>query len=97
MAGSDLKFGPVATLPETTAFAPGALFGASGDWIGWTGTDTAHHLYLEETSSYPSFPNPKTVLPELALGGPALAFNNGNQIAWTGTDAQHHLNVAKFA
>jgi hypothetical protein len=97
VAGGDLKFGLVATLGEqTSAYGPGALFRDSGDWISWTGMDAAHHLNVVETKSYPTFPNPKTVLPELALGGPALAFNNGNQIAWTGTDAQHHLNIAKF-
>lgn len=98
VAGSDLKFGQVATLTgETSAYGPGALFRDSGDWISWTGTDVAHHLNLEATTSYPGFSNAKTVLPELALGGPALAFNVAHQIAWTGTDTLHHLNVATFA
>lgn len=90
-------------LPETSAFAPHTTSftseGGPGDWIGWTGTDSGHHLNLQWTTSFPQFPNPagtKTTLGETALGGPALAFNAGPQIAWTGTDAARHLNIAKF-
>lgn len=98
---TDLKFGSIATLTgQTSAFAPDAFFNVAVQgppvWISWTGTDAAHHLNLEQTTTYPNFPNTKTILDELALGGPALAFNAGNQIAWTGTDASHHLNIAKF-
>lgn len=94
-----------AGLPEASAFAPDTVntnfFGEANprDWIGWTGTDPAHHLNLQWTLTFPQFVNPaatKTVLSDTALGGPALAFNFGAQIAWTGTDAAHHLNVAKF-
>lgn len=95
-----------ASLPETSAFAPDTsslepFIGVSNrEWIGWTGTDAAHHLNLQWTTTFPTFTNPagtKTVLGETALGGPALAFNAGEQIAWTGTDSAHHLNIAKFA
>jgi len=96
----DLDF-TVAALPEASAFAPDTTIHLEYQngpiWIGWTGTDPAHHLNLESTTTYPSFPNPKTILSDTAFGGPALAINAGNQIAWTGTDAAHHLNVAKFA
>ncbi len=94
-----------AGLPETSAFAPGADFFApyvspTGlDWIGWTGTDAAHHLNLQ-WGHLLGFTNPietKTTLGETALGGPALAYNAGELVAWTGTDSAHHLNVARFA
>lgn len=97
VAGGDLRFRLAATLPEATAFAPSMLFRTSGDWIAWTGLDSAHRLNLEATTTFPSFPNPKTILGDTAFGGPALGINGGNQIAWTGTDPAHHLNVAKFA
>ena len=98
----DLDFRPdrVAALPETSAFAPDTLLHIEVQngpmWIGWTGTDAAHHLNLESTTTYPDFPGPETVLGDTAFGGPALAINAGNQLAWTGTDAAHHLNIAKF-
>ena len=97
VAGGDLKFTLVATLPEATAFAPDMLFRTSGDWIAWTGLDAAHHLNLQSTTTFPSFPNPTTILGDTAFGGPALGQNGGNQLAWTGTDPAHHLNVALFA
>jgi hypothetical protein len=97
-------------LPETSAFAPQTVnitfFPDNGrppgpaDWIGWTGTDPAHHLNLQSTTTFPTFTNPagtKTTLGETAFGGPALAFNFEGQIAWTGTDPAHHLNIATFA
>lgn len=97
----DLIFRSIATLPEATAFAPDTLFHIEFQngpiWIGWTGMDASHHLNVESTTTFPSFPNPKTILGDTALGGPALAINDGNQIAWTGTDPGHHLNIAKFA
>ena len=93
-----------AGLPQTSAFAPGADFfapyvSATGkDWIGWTGTDSAHHLNLQWSHAL-DFPNPaatKTILGETALGGPALAYFAGEQVAWTGTDSAHHLNIARY-
>ena len=94
------------SLPETSASAPDTsslepFIGISNrEWIGWTGTDGAHHLNVQWTTTFPQFTNPagtKTVLDETALGGPALDYNAGEVIAWTGTDAAHHLNVAKYA
>jgi hypothetical protein len=88
-------------LPELSASAPDTLFlgpfvGAGNKlWIGWTGTDVAHTLNLEWTTT--AFPGTKTILADTALGGPALSYNHGNQIAWTGTDPLHHLNIARFA
>jgi hypothetical protein len=88
---------------ETSAAAPdafvlGPFLGlGSQEWIGWTGTDPAHHLNL-----FPFAGNPaptKTILSDTAIDGPALSFNtaaNANLLAWTGTDAAHHLNVATF-
>jgi hypothetical protein len=88
---------------ETSAAAPdafvlGPFLGlGSQQWIGWTGTDPAHHLNL-----FPFAGNPaptKTILSDTAIGGPALSFNtalNENLLAWTGTDAAHHLNVLGF-
>jgi len=82
------------TSPRGTAGATGP-----GDWIGWTGTDPAHHLNLQSTTTFPTFTDPagtKTVLDDTALGGHAVAFNVDGQIAWTGTDSAHHLNIATF-
>lgn len=84
--------------PETSSLEP--YIGVSGrEWIGWTGTDPAHHLNLQWTTTFPEFTNAastKTVLGELAIGGPALGYNAGEQIAWTGADPAHHLNIAKY-
>lgn len=94
-----------ASLPETSAFAPDTsslepFIGVSNrEWIGWTGTDAAHHLNLQSTTTFPQFTNPastKTTLADTAFGGPALDFNADEQIAWTGTDSAHHLNIAKY-
>ena len=104
----DLQFGLVATLPQTSAFAPDTLFISAVQgppvWISWTGTDAAHHLNLQFTTTYPAFPNAKTVLSDTAFGGPALALEQVAmavpvafpQLAWTGTDSAHHLNIAKI-
>ncbi|HZC06708.1 MAG TPA: glycoside hydrolase family 3 N-terminal domain-containing protein [Ktedonobacterales bacterium] len=94
-----------AGLPEMSAFAPQTaslepFISTSGrEWIGWTGTDALHHLNVQWTTTFPQFTNiasTKTVLNEMALGGPSLAYNGGEQIAWTGTDPAHHLNIAKY-
>lgn len=97
--GTDAPTLSVSSLQEFSAFAPqtewmGRVYGSGRQWIGWTGTDTAHHLNLQWTFSAPAT---KTVLSELALGGPALAFHAQEQLAWTGTDSAHHLNIATFA
>lgn len=90
-------------LPQLSSFGPAYLQfhteGGPEDWIAWTGTDSLHHLNVEWTTRYPQWPDPastKTVLPELALGGPGLGFGQGLLIAWTGTDSLHHLNVARL-
>jgi hypothetical protein len=100
-----------AGLPETSDSAPQTVnitfFPAApgpGDWIGWTGTDPAHHLNLQSTTTFPTFADPtfadpagtKTILDDTALSGPAVGFNFDGQIAWTGTDSAHHLNIATF-
>jgi hypothetical protein len=84
--------------PETSAFAPQfvQMDGSSSGCIAWTGTDAAHHLNVECTTQFPTFPNPKTVLPETAFGAPGLSAFNGVEIAWTGTDRAHHLNIAQL-
>jgi hypothetical protein len=88
---------------QTSAAAPdayllGPFFGQGNQqWIGWTGTDAAHHLNLFPIAGNPS--PTVTILGDSAIGGPALSFNtalNENLLAWTGTDAAHHLNVAGF-
>ena len=88
---------------QTSAAAPDAyLLGpflgqGNQQWIGWTGTDAAHHLNL-----FPIAGNPApttTVLDDTAIGGPALSLNtalNENLLARTGTDATHHLHIAGF-
>ena len=80
------------------AFVLGPFFGlGSQQWIGWTGTDPAHHLNLFPIAGSPT--PTKTILSDTALGGPAVSFNtalNENLLAWTGTDAAHHLNVEGF-
>jgi hypothetical protein len=87
-------------LPQTSASTPQFIptTGSSSGCIAWTGTDAAHHLNVQCTTTFPQFPDPaqtKTVLRETALGGPGLTTGqNSAEIAWTGTDAAHHLNVA---
>lgn len=91
-----------AGLVETSAFAPVMTHFQTEvgpeDWMSWTGTDSAHHVNLEWTRSYPYWPDgsTKTVLGETALGGPGIGYNLGLLVAWTGTDAAHHLNIARF-
>jgi hypothetical protein len=97
--GTDAPTLSVSSLPELSAFAPqtewlGRAYASGRQWIGWTGTDAAHHLNLQWNFTDPAT---KTVLSELALGGPALAFHAQEQLAWTGTDSAHHLNIATFA
>jgi hypothetical protein len=96
--GTDIPTLSVSSLPELSAAAPqteslGRAYGLGQQWVGWTGTDAAHHLNLQWNFADPST---KTVLDELALGGPALAFHAQEQLAWTGTDSAHHLNIATF-
>lgn len=70
-------------------------------WLAWTGTggDTAHHLNVQYTESFPNWTNvnSKTTFGETDLGAPALGYvgiTGQVLVAWTGTDPAHHLNVA---
>lgn len=70
-------------------------------WLAWRGTDAAHSLNVQYTESYPSWPSAgaKSVLSEMAFGGPSLGFVGVYRqviIGWTGTDTAHHLNVARI-
>jgi hypothetical protein len=95
---STLGSGLAETSPSSPAFFHFQTEGGPEFWIAWTGTDSASHLNVKwtPTSSYPQWTGAKTVLPELALGGPGLGFQEGLLIAWTGTDSAHHLNVARL-
>lgn len=92
-----------AGLTQTSGFSPAMLHytteGGPEYWLAWTGLDIHNHVNIQWTAHYPLWPDPastKTVLPEWALGGPSLGFNQGVLVAWTGTDAEHHLNVARL-
>jgi hypothetical protein len=84
--------------PSSPAFIHFQSEGGPEFWIAWTGTDSAHQLNVKwtPTAAYPKWTGAKTILPELALGGPGLGFQEGLFIAWTGTDGAHHLNVARL-
>lgn len=69
--------------------------------IGWTGTDTAHHLNVISSTEDPAngvvhFSN-KITLHETSFARPAVQTTGGGLgftvVAWTGTDAAHTLNV----
>jgi hypothetical protein len=72
-------------------------------WLGWTGTDAAHHvnvLYALDINQWTTN-FVKATLPETAVGGTVIGFflaapphDDQMLVAWTGTDAAHHLNVA---
>lgn len=70
-------------------------------WVAWTGAmrDTAHHVNVQYTESYPNWENvnSKSTLRETAIAGPELGYVGVNRqvvVTWTGTDTAHHLNVA---
>ncbi len=72
--------------------------------IGWTGTDTLHHLNLIYSSDNPAlgvlhFGN-KVMLHETSFARPAIyQFGGGigtTAVAWTGSDPGHSLNLATF-
>jgi peptidoglycan/xylan/chitin deacetylase (PgdA/CDA1 family) len=90
-------------LPETTASAPHMVSFTASDmpqsYLAWTGTNAAHSLNLQYTTSYPgwSTAGTKSILDNTAFGGPQLAYIGGPRallLAWTGTDTAHHLLVA---
>jgi hypothetical protein len=89
--------------PEFSANAPSSFYHKSdvGEraYMAWTGTDSAHHINIQWTQSFPEWPDPATTkytLSETAFGGPQIASNDGYLIAWTGTDPAHSLNVAAW-
>lgn len=94
---------PERYIAETSGFAP-SMVGIKATnmpthWLAWTGTDSAHHLNVQYTESFPDWTNvnSKTTFRETDLGAPALGYVGQPQrmlVAWTGTDAAHHLNVA---
>lgn len=70
-------------------------------WLAWAGSggDSAHHLNVQYTESFPNWANvnSKTTFHETGLGSPALGYVGVARqmlVAWTGTDPAHHLNVA---
>jgi len=83
-----------ATLPETAIGAPAlASFGDQQLVVGWTGTDSDHHLNIDTSTDGRSFGN-KVTLGDTSIDGPALAAGNGRLfLGWTGTDGAHHVNV----
>ncbi|HUY75339.1 MAG TPA: hypothetical protein VMV29_01110 [Ktedonobacterales bacterium] len=73
-------------------------------WLGWTGTDGAHHVNVLYTLDFTQWTTNfvKATLPETAVGGTEIGFFLGMAgdlvlVAWTGTDAGRHLNLAIVA
>jgi hypothetical protein len=71
-------------------------------WLGWTGTDAAHHVNVLYALNFDTWATSfvKATLPETAVGGTQVGFILGTSgseplVAWTGTDAAHHLNAAR--
>jgi hypothetical protein len=86
-------------LPETSGAAPAIITfrdhvtNTYMPYIAWTGTDSQHHLNIENLST-----KAKVTLPQTSSAAPALAVYKGRLfIAWTGTDPQHHLNIMSSA
>lgn len=72
-------------------------------WLGWTGTDTAHHVNVQYAFTLGQWTTNfvKATLPETAVGGTVVGFvlsppDQQALVAWTGTDAARHLNVARI-
>lgn len=102
--------GAKVTLPETSPY--GVAYSARGSYdsaaagsapaaaIGWTGTDSLHHLNVLTTSDGLNYGN-KVTLPETSftnlatlVAPPATAGGqNVVVIAWDGTNSGHSLNV----
>lgn len=90
-------------LSMTTAWAP-SMIGFSSTtqsthWLAWTGSGSTstHSVTVMNTSLGWDDPDGKTMLSELAISSPALAYNGASTsvlFAWTGVDPAHHLNVA---
>jgi hypothetical protein len=86
-------------LPETSGAAPAIITfrdQVTNTWapyIAWRGTDSQHHLNIENLST-----GAKNTLPETTTAAPALAVYKGRLfLAWTGTDPQSHLNIESSA
>jgi hypothetical protein len=90
-------------LAESSAVGP-MMFSAAVNnmpryFVAWRGTNSAHSVNVQYTESFPRWPSDdsKAILPETALGGPAIGYVGVYRqviVAWAGTDALHHLNVA---
>ena len=99
--------GPLVTLRESSKIVlgetsiDGPVFDLSGDinYIGWTGTDPAHHLNLmQETKSGSGYVfSHKQTLSETSIAHPAVNVIADTTpwvfVAWTGTDPAHTLNI----
>lgn len=90
--GSGLSY----TSPSSPAMMYFQSEGGPEYWLAWTGTGTIGQLHVMWTSHFPQWTGSHTALPERALGGPQLGFDQGLLIAWTGVDPWHHLNVARL-
>jgi len=77
-----------------TALGPPALARLRSTlFLGWTGTDSGHHLNVVATGNGTGFQH-KVTLGETSIDGPALAAGDGKvYLGWTGTDSSHSLNV----
>lgn len=91
---------------QLSDYSPALTVGIDGNlYLGWTGTDSAHHLNLTFSYNGNDWNHTVYILTDTAAGGPGLATfsgSHGNQlyVAWTGTDGgvsgPDHLNVAYF-
>lgn len=93
------SFVSLALSSQTTYGTPSAVAYNSSLWIGWMGTDDAHHLNLTYSNTNCAtdgcFGNPVTTFTDTTSGGPSLAtFNNSIYISWRGTDSE--LNVGFY-
>ena len=89
--GSGLSY----TSPSSPAMTYFQSEGGPEYWLAWTDT-TYSRLHVLWTAHFPQWTGNHTALPEWALGGPQLGFDQGVLIAWTGVDPGHHLNVARL-
>lgn len=92
-------------MSQMSAWAPTMIGLYSTDtpnhWLTWTGSGSTstRGISVMYTQNFPSWNDPgsSAALPEAALAGPELTYNNVSHqvlIAWTGLDASHSLNVA---
>jgi hypothetical protein len=88
------------TLADTSMDGPALWTSGSGSvraLLGWTGTDTAHHLNVMTSSDGVHFGN-KVVLADTSIMSPGVtrygsATSDNVAVAWIGTDRNHTLNV----